>query len=55
MAEWSKAAASKAVILGNWNRGFESHSLRQSSLLRSFAWRSHFFNGFLNKLILLAK
>ena len=27
MAEWSKAVASKAIIPGNWNRGFESHSL----------------------------
>ena len=31
MAEWSKAAASKAVISGNRDREFESHSLRQSS------------------------
>ena len=27
MAEWSKAAASKAVIPIKWNRGFESLSL----------------------------
>lgn len=27
MAEWSKAAASKAAILCKWNRGFESLSL----------------------------
>ncbi len=27
MAEWSKATASKAVIPGDWDRGFESRSL----------------------------
>ena len=33
MAEWLKAAASKAVVPGSRYRGFESHPLRQSSCL----------------------
>ena len=36
MAEWSKAAASKAAILCKWNRGFESLSLLQSTFIRGF-------------------
>ena len=32
MAEWLKATASKAVIPGDWDRGFESRSLLQASL-----------------------
>lgn len=37
MAEWSKATASKAVIPGDWDRGFESRSLLQK-LEESCAW-----------------
>ncbi len=36
VAEWLKATASKAVIPGNWNRGFESDPLHQSSLIQAF-------------------
>lgn len=32
MAEWSKAAASKAVISCEWDRGFESPSLLQKRM-----------------------
>ncbi len=36
MAEWSKAAVLKTVIPSDRDRGFESHSLLQSSLVRRY-------------------
>jgi hypothetical protein len=31
MPEWSNGAVSKTAVLGNWDRGFESLSLRQKN------------------------
>lgn len=40
MAEWPKAAASKAAILCKWNRGFESHSLlAQAALFKGLIFK----------------
>ena len=39
MAEWLKAVASKAIIPGNWNRGFESPSLHTTPSPLSHAIR----------------
>lgn len=33
MAEWTKAAASKAVVSLRWDRGFESYSLRHKNMI----------------------
>lgn len=39
MAEWLKAAASKAAIPCEWDRGFESPSLLQT-LVHRFVWQN---------------